>query len=387
MDPEIITSVLQDRKIAYFITDRDLTVVARQGTSDPFCEGQTLCLGASLLALVPELIGSEETLTAILAGELPRFELDWVNRLVDGGQIRYLAMVTLPRRDEDGEICGLLHLIQDVTAFGAIDQQLSQQRNELHLLQAQLTRQNQVLAAANAELQRLDDLKSQFIMTTAHELRTPLTTIRGYLEMLLDGDFGPVPEAQRTSLSLVGNSAARLQSIAEALIDATRIDTGHVEILLQPEDLLEIVAKVAAEFKPQIQQKQQVLAIEAPTQLPPALCDRRRMAQILGNLLGNATRYTLEGGRITVQVRALADQDAVELVVEDTGIGIAPEDQLRLFERFFRARNAKKMTSKGIGLGLYITRELVALQGGEIWVESAPGEGSAFYVRIPVAVS
>lgn len=385
MDPGVIRAVLQDRKIAYFVTDRTLKIVESFGATEPFCEHGGTCLGGYLPDWVPELLSCEETLGSILAGELPRFELNWVNREREEDQTLYLTMVTMPWRDANGEICGLLHVIQDITEVGIIDQQLSHQRNELSLLKAQLEQQNHVLAAANVELQHLADLKAQFVMMTAHELRTPLTAIRGYVEMLLDDDFGPLPAEPREALTLVSQSVSRLQMITEALMDATRIETGRVELLLQPEDLLEIVRKILAEFELQLQKKAQQLVLCVPPSLPSVLCDRTRMEQIVSNLLSNAHRYTPEGGQITVRLLLVEEQEVVRLVVEDTGIGITAEDQPKIFERFFRSGDARRAESRGIGLGLYLTQALVALQGGEIWFESVPGGGSKFYVSIPIA--
>ncbi|MDY0019767.1 MAG: histidine kinase dimerization/phospho-acceptor domain-containing protein, partial [Anaerolineae bacterium] len=232
MDPGVIRAVLQDREIAYFVTDCALKIVESFGATEPLCARGGSCLGGYLPDWVPELLSCEETLRSILAGELPRFELNWVNRDRGEEQPLYLTMVTMPWCDANGKICGLLHVIQDITEVGIIDQQLSHQRNELSLLKAQLEQQNHVLAAANVELQHLADLKAQFVMMTAHELRTPLTAIRGYVEMLLDDDFGPLPAEPREALTLVSQSVSRLQMITEALMDATRIETGRVELLL-----------------------------------------------------------------------------------------------------------------------------------------------------------
>jgi signal transduction histidine kinase len=196
MDPTVAQLVLQDRKIAYVITDRDLSVVEVGGAVDVLGCGRETCLGRSLLELVPELLGCEAVLTDILAGDY---------------------------RDRTGRITGLLHLVEDVTEMGTIDQQLAQSRNELRLLEGRLARQNLELAAANAELRRLDEMKSQFIAVATHELRRPLTAIRGYLEMLLDEEFGPLADDQRQSLEVVQKSARRLRILTNKLLDVTRI--------------------------------------------------------------------------------------------------------------------------------------------------------------------
>jgi len=385
MDPTVAQLILQDRKIAYAITDRNLNVVEVSGAADIFRNNHKTCLGRSLLDLVPELVGSEPVLADILAGELPRFELAWVNRATAAGQTIYLTMATLPHHDRTGQITGILHLVQEVTEMGTIDQQLTQSRNELRLLQGRLAHQNLELAAANAELRRLDEMKSQFISVATHELRGPLTAIRGYLEMLLDEEFGPLTDDQHQSLEVVQKSAGHLRTLTNKLLDVTRIEAERVELVLQPMDLPALVEAVAAEFGPQLEAKAQHLTLRAPPGLPPALCDETRAAQVVRNLLSNASKYTPQGGLITVSVAPTEEKGFLQISVADNGVGIPAEDQPKLFDRFFRAKSAVLTRASGAGLGLYITRSLVELHGGRIWFESEPGKGSTFYVTFPIA--
>ena len=143
-------------------------------------------------------------------------------------------------------------MVEDVTDVVALEQQLAQRRNELRLLQSRLARQNQELAAANAELKRLDEIKSMFVSIAAHELRTPLTPIYGYVEMLLQEEMGPLTNKQCESLETVRKSVARLVTITDNLLDVSRIEAGRVELVLKPIDLGSLVDKVAAEFQPQL---------------------------------------------------------------------------------------------------------------------------------------
>jgi signal transduction histidine kinase len=385
MDAAIAHLILQNRKIAYAITDHDLNVVEVGGVVAVFHGGDKTILGRSLLDLVPELVSSEAVLADILTGELPRFELAWVNRETAEGQTLYLTLVTLPHRDQTGQINGLIHLMQDVTEMGTIDQQLAQSRNELRLLQDRLARQNLELAAANAELRYLDEIKSTFVSVAAHELRTPLTSISGYVEILLDEEFGPLTDDQRKALEIVQRSARRLLTTTDNLLDVTRIEAGRVELVLQPTDLPALVETVAAEFKPQLETKAQRLTLRAPHGLPPALCDETRAAQIIGNLLSNASKYTPQGGLITISLVPAEEESFLQVSVADNGLGISAEDQAKLFDRFFRTESAQLTAANGAGLGLYITRSLVELHGGCIWFESEPGQGSTFYVTFPIA--
>jgi PAS domain S-box-containing protein len=385
MDPTIAQLILQDRKIAYAVTDHSLNVVEVSGAVSIFNQGHQTWLGRSLLELVPELVGSEDTLADILVGELPRSQLAWVNREADDGQTIYLTMVDLPHRDRSGRITGLVHVVQDTTVTGTLEQQLTHHRNELRLLRDKLTQQNLELVAANAELQRLDELKSQFVSVAAHELRTPLSSIMGYVEMLLDNDVGPLTDQQGQYLGIVERSARRLLAITNNLLDVTRIETGRIEVVLEPKDLPALMESVAAELGPQLETRNQRLTLRAPPDLPAAWCDETRTAQIIGNLMSNASKYTPHGGLITTSVAPSEEEGFLELSVTDNGVGISAEDQDKLFTRFFRAGSASMTQASGTGLGLYITRSLVEQHGGRIWFESELNHGSTFHVTFPIA--
>ncbi len=377
--------ILQDRKLAYFITNREFMVVEISGPVGICGIGYDTCLGRSLLEMMPELVGSETDLADILSGKLPRFQLAWVNRETTEGETIYLTMVDLPYRDPTGQITGLVHLVQDATEAGVFQQRLAQHRNELQLLGERLSRQNLELAAANAELRRLDELKSQFVSVAAHELRNPLSAIIGYVEMLLDIDVGPLTDKQRKYLETVQRSGQRLLDITNDLLDVTGIETGRVELVLRPTDLPALMEKVAAELGPQLEAKSQRLILRAIPGLPPALCDETRAAQIIGNLLSNASKYTPEGGLITLGVAYATEEGFLQLCVADTGVGISAADQGKLFQRFFRAESARLTGVSGAGLGLYITHSLVELHGGRIWCESEPNKGSTFCATFPIA--
>jgi signal transduction histidine kinase len=384
MGPTVADMILQDRGVAYVITDRGLKVAGTGGAVELFGGDRRVALGQSLFDLTPELVGCEEVLDDILSGDLPRFQLDWVNRETGTGETIYLTMVTLPYRDAAGEIVGVVHTIVDDTAIGVTNQRLAQSRNELRLLQSQLTRQNVELAAANAELRRLARVKSQFASVAAHELRTPLTSIAGYLEMLLGNEFGPLTDEQQRSLGMVNEATHRLQSLSDRLLDLTRIESERVELVLQPVDLSDLIETLAAEFHPQLDASDQRLVLHISPTLPLALCDVVRTRQIISNILSNASKYTSQGGVITVSLQLAEEEGFLELSVADNGVGIPPEDQPELFTPFFRAKSATMSGSKGVGLGLYITRSLVEQHGGRIWFESELDTGSTFHVTFPL---
>lgn len=385
MDRTVTESVLQDRRIAYVLTDDHLRVVQVDGAVGILLGDEEFAPEGSLFDLVPELVGCEEVLDDILNGKLARFQLAWVNREMPDGREAYLTMVDLPYHDRAGQIVGLIHLVEDVSEIGQLQQQLAQHRNELRLLQDQLTRRNRDLAAANAELQRLDELKSVFISVAAHELRSPLSSVLGFVEVVLDEEPGTLNDEQREYMEIIRGSTQRLLDIATDLLDATRIEAGRVELALEPTNLLSLVESVAGEFRPQLLAKTQQLVLRAAPDLPTVLCDWTRANQIVSNLLDNASKYTGHGGCITVALSPGEAEGFVQLSVADDGVGIAAQDQAQLFERFFRAQSGLSAQADGAGIGLYITRSLVEMHGGRLWFESELDKGSTFFATFPVA--
>ncbi len=384
MPPQVVQAILRDRRVAYAITDRDLKIIEVGGGSENVQTWLSSWLGHPLTDMIPELIGGEEALAEVLAGKLPRYQLPWINRELSGDSIAYLTMADLPHLDDAGQIVGLIHVIQDVTDVGRLEQNLMQQRNGLRLLQEELRRQNLKLEAANVELRRLDKAKSTFVSIAAHELRTPLASISGYLEMLLDGDAGPLTDRQCDYLRILEGSAQRLLHITKDLLDLTRIEAGRLELLLKPVDLVQLVECVTAEQMPQLEAKAQQLCLHMPAHMPPALCDAARAAQIVGNLLSNASKYSPADTTITIEVAQASEPGFLSISVKDQGKGIAEEDRPHLFNPFFRTPDAIR-DATGAGLGLYIASSLAELHGGRLWFDSTLGRGSTFHVTFPVA--
>lgn len=385
---EICEAILKDRQIAYLVTDKQLNLVTVRGSNEllNLAERHPVA-GVFLLEIVPELIGSEEILAQILTGDCPRLDLAWVNRPRGSDETAYINMVTLPHRSPAGEIIGLIHIWQDVTEFGQINQQLVQHRNTLRLLQSQLADRNEALEAANAELQQLLNLKSLFVSFAAHELGSPLTAMMGHIDLLLEGVYGPLNPDQYRSLTVVERSISRLKMITGNLLVATKIELGRMDAMLRPTDLVKLVSDVVAEMQPQIAAKSQRLEINVAPNLPQALCDTTLTAQIIQNLISNATKYTQFDGEIIISVWPGTHEGFLQVSIKDTGIGIPAEEKSRVFDRFTRLSSANQTKAGGTGLGLYITRSLVDLHGGQIWFESEEHKGSTFHVTFPVAAS
>jgi signal transduction histidine kinase len=203
--------------------------------------------------------------------------------------------------------------------------------------------------------------------------------------MLLDGDLGQLTEQQRESLEIVERSAGRLMGITRNLLDLTRIEAGKILLVLRPVDLGALVRAVVEEYEPELAERDHRVRVGQPSGLPRALCDEARAAQIVGNLLSNAAKYTLPGGAIHVRLDRDEQEGFLRVSVADEGPGIPLEDQQRLFTRFFRGESSRQSGAPGAGLGLHITRSLVELHGGRIGLESQPGAGSTFTVTFPIA--
>ena len=381
----VAQTILQERQIAYAVTDAALLIVEVTDPSGVVPEYQQDCLGRLLTEIVPELVGYEKILIQIVTGELPRFQVPWINRELPDGQAVYLTMLFLPHRDQTGSIVGLLHIVQDVTEVAHLEQAVTQQRNELLLARDQLTQQNARLEASNTELQRLDETKSSFIAVAAHELRTPLTAIMGYLELLTGGDAGPLNDPQMDYLRTAEAAAYRLLRITNNLLDVTRLEAGRLELLLRPTDLAALVAAVVTEQASLLEAKAQRLSLQAPADLPPALCDAVRAGQIIGNLINNAGKFAPSDSTIDVRLSVAPEPGYLHVSVTDQGVGIPPENQAKLFKPFGRIGGAGAVGTDGAGLGLFIASSLVELHGGRIWYESLPGEGTTFHVNFPTA--
>jgi PAS domain S-box-containing protein len=230
---------------------------------------------------------------------------------------------------------------------------------------------------------QVDRMQSEFVALVSHELRTPLTSIKGYVDLLLAGDVGELEAEQREFLAVVRHNADRLAALIGDLLDVARIEAGQLALRPTALDIARVIREVAASFRPQVARKRQRLVVRAPGGLPAVWGDSERVTQILTNLVSNAHKYTPEGGQITVV--AAAAGDGIRLEVRDTGVGLSPEEQARLFTRFYRAQNRATQEAGGTGLGLAITRALVEAHGGRIAVESSPGRGATFRLTLPTA--
>jgi signal transduction histidine kinase/DNA-binding response OmpR family regulator len=229
----------------------------------------------------------------------------------------------------------------------------------------------------------VDRAKTDFVSTVSHELRTPMTSIKGYADLMLLGAAGAMNDDQRRFLGIIKANADRLSVLVNDLLDISRIEGGRVELDIKPLRLESLVDQVANSLRGKIEEKGLSLSLAIEPDLPLVLGDRDRVIQILTNLVSNAYQYTKPGGSITVTVRRTSSM--VQTDVTDTGIGIAPEDQAKVFERFFRSDDPDVQEFSGTGLGLAIVKTLVEMLHGKIWLESQVGRGTTFSVMLQAA--
>jgi signal transduction histidine kinase len=247
---------------------------------------------------------------------------------------------------------------------------------------AELERLNRDLAVANDKLRELDRAKSGFVSMVSHELRTPMTSIKGYVENLLDGLVGGLTERQVYYLTRVKHNIERLTRMIYDLLDLSRIEAGAVVVKFAPLSVPDLITDVVESFQGMTAEKGITLIAEPDAALPVIQGDRDKLHQVLINLIQNAVKFTPRDGRIVVEGR-LCEPEAVQLCVADTGCGIPADELPRIFDRFYSGDSIPG-EARGAGLGLAITKSLVELHGGRIWVESVPCEGSRFYFTLPI---
>ena len=219
-------------------------------------------------------------------------------------------------------------------------------------------------------------LKNELISTVSHELRTPLTTMKTFVSIVSDGIAGPVTGDQKEYLNIIMSNMNRLGRMINDLLDISKLEAGRMELKKRLVDLALLIKDQLASFMPEAENKKITLSSGLPEKLPQLYIDPDRIAQVLMNLIGNALKFTPEGGSVKVQAQEL--DDSIQVQVVDTGVGIAKENFSKLFDRFQQIDRKPGPGAKGTGLGLAISKSIVDLHKGKIWVESEIGKGSKF---------
>ena len=245
-----------------------------------------------------------------------------------------------------------------------------------------LERAEQTLLFTNQQLAELNRLKSSFVSVASHEIRTPVTGIKGYVENMLLGLAGPLTDKQRHYLSRVTSNVDRLMRIIDELLDLARIEAGQIELQVDSVSVSQLITEVSEALQPLAGQKQ--IDFQQDTSQVSGVCvkgDEGKLHQVLTNLVHNALKFTPAGGRVDV-IAVAKEPGIVQIGVHDTGPGIPASDLPRIFDRFYSG-SCVAPDARGAGLGLAISKSLIALHGGHVSVSSTPGHGSHFFVDLP----
>jgi PAS domain S-box-containing protein len=287
-------------------------------------------------------------------------------RVRKDGSHFWASIVITALYDPQGALKGYAKITQDMT-------ERKQTEDELHDTLF-------LLEQANKKLEELDQLKSLAISVATHELRSPLTAVKSYLDNLFEGVAGEVPEKIFYYLTRIGYNTDRVIRLVNMLLDISRIEAGHMQLELHTVSVSEIITDVLKDFEGTARTKEIAIYASAVRDAP-VRADRDRVEQVLHNLLHNALKFTPPGGEIVVQSQ-MTENEKVTITVADTGCGIPPGHEEKVFLKFHRAPSP---VQEGAGLGLAISKCLVELHGGKIWVESEPGGGSKFSFTLPIA--
>ena len=316
---------------------------------------------------------------------------EWAGRLHNrkkNGELYWEYARISPITDARGTITHLIAIKEDVTERVAMQERLAAANEELRLRNEELQRQQQELQAQNErlqaqaeELRQLEKMREEFLHTISHDLRQPLTVIQGQAQILghhLSKEGGESRQAR--SLQAIRANAQRMASMIRDLVDSARLESGHLELNLEPKDLYSFLGDVVE--RAGTPEERARIQLSIGEWVPPVLVDPERLERALVNLITNALKFSPPDRPVVIQAGQAEGQAVISVV--DEGIGIPAEDLGRLFERYYRGASGKKR-AEGLGLGLYITRLIVEAHGGKIWVESEPDKGSKFHLALPLA--
>ncbi|HEY9855662.1 MAG TPA: ATP-binding protein [Stenomitos sp.] len=319
-------------------------------------------IGHSIYEVLPQIQRPSPRLESVFStGEPYTAKGLYVPVILEGQAYEhYWDVAYLPVKGDDERVDGIFLFVSDVTAHVVGERQQAERI---------------------AQLQELDRLKGDFINTASHELRTPLTSIMGYAEFLEDELGGPLTPEQVAFVHQIQLGVRRLGRIVDDLLDFARMEAGTFTLAMVEADLGQLLCDELESLRPQALIAGVTLECPEPVSLPVAM-DPKRIGQVLLNLIGNALKFTPRGGTVRARMRAV--DGAVRVEIQDTGIGLLPEHQERIFEKFFQVDPSLTRTHGGAGLGLAIARALIDAHGGTLGVASELGSGSTFWFQLPV---
>jgi PAS domain S-box-containing protein len=290
---------------------------------------------------------------------------------------------------EQGELMWVVTILHDLTEalekarlFEQLKEASAELERKVQEATAELAEQNELLRRQHIALEQASALKSQFLANMSHEFRTPLNAILGYTHMLLNGVSGPVSDAQRKSLTRIDSNSQHLLALINDILDITRIEAGRMPLNMSTFRIQALVEEVMSELEPIIKRSNLSVRAIMPRTLPQLKSDRQKVKQIVLNLLSNALKFT-PAGSVRISAAYNGADRSIGIAVSDTGVGIAPDDRVKVFEDFRQLDSSPARGYGGTGLGLSICRRLSQMLGGTIDLESEAGKGSTFTLRLP----
>jgi PAS domain S-box-containing protein len=290
---------------------------------------------------------------------------------------------------EQGELMWVVTILHDLTEalekarlFEQLKQASAELERKVQEATAELAEQNELLRRQHIALEQASALKSQFLANMSHEFRTPLNAILGYTHMLLNGVSGPVSDAQRKSLTRIDSNSQHLLALINDILDITRIEAGRMPLNMSTFRIQSLVEEVMSELEPIIKRSNLSVRAVMPRTLPQLRSDRQKVKQVVLNLLSNALKFT-PAGSVSISAAYDARDRVIGIAVSDTGVGIAPDDRVKVFEDFRQLDSSPARGYGGTGLGLSICRRLSQMLGGTIDLESEVDKGSTFTLRLP----
>jgi len=282
---------------------------------------------------------------------------------------RVLEVRFSPLRDRGGDRLGRFLLLQDVTERQTLER---------------------ALAEAREAVEASEEEKAEFMSIASHEMRTPITSIKGYADLLARGKVGPLSETQANFSRAICVNADRMAALVSDLSDVAKLESGRLRLELGSVDVSEVVKDAVEGLRTSIDEKDQVLDVDVADNLPVIEADEERLVRLLTKLIDNAHKFTPSGGQISIRAEPWTDEkegQGVVVAVQDNGIGIRPEEQEKVFEKFYRSEDRAASEVPGSGLGLTLAAGLVAMHAGQIRLESAFREGTTVTFTLPVTPS
>jgi signal transduction histidine kinase len=281
----------------------------------------------------------------------------------------------------DMKVLGTISDELAIAIQNALSVQVVKSLNET--LQQRINDATRELRASNAQLQRLDKAKDEFVSMASHQLRTPLTSVKGYISMVIEGDAGKITETQKHLLEEAFNSSERMVHLINDFLNVSRLQTGKFMIDKRPINLAKVVEQELDSLATNASSRNLTFVYRAPIEFPTLNLDESKMRQVIMNFADNSLYYSTEHTHILV--RLVVEGDEVIFTVKDTGIGVPLTEQSQLFSKFYRASNARKQRPDGTGVGLFLAKKVIDAHGGKVIFESVEGKGSTFGFRLPLA--